>query len=119
MDYERPPVLEGRTIKFPTPCGSLYLTINEDKSKVREVRMRLGKVGYCQRLLLETIAILLSVILQSDIPRQKIIKALSHQMESGCGMGKIWYKGEYYNSCMDYAVEKILEEIALRENEEI
>lgn len=113
-EYSRPEVLDGYTLKMPTPCGSLYLTLNEDKEKLREVRMRIGKAGNCQRLLFETIAILISVLLQSNISRETIRKALHNQFESNCGNDKIRYKGEEYHSCIDYVVTKIFEDMASR-----
>ncbi len=112
--YKRPEVLEGRTIKLNTPCGAFYLTLNEDNNKLREVRIRIGKSGNCQRLLFETISILLSVLLQSDIPREKIKKILFHQLSGNCGNDKIWHGGDKYNSCIDYAITKIFEDLAGR-----
>ena len=114
QDYERPEVLEGRTIGLKTPCGGFYLTLNEDGNNLREIRMTLGKPGTCQRLLFETIAILLSVLLQSKIPREKIKKALYHQFEGNCGNNKSWHEGEEYHSCINFTITKIFEDMASR-----
>ncbi len=113
-EFERPEVLEGYTTKIPTPCGTFYLTLNEYDNKLCEVRMRIGKSGNCQRLLFETISILLSVLLQSNISKEKIQKILYHQFGSNCGNNKIRYKGEEYHSCIDYVITKIFEDMAGR-----
>lgn len=113
-NYNRPKVLEGRTIKLQTPCGGFYLTINEDEGKLREIRMRIGKAGNCQRLLFETISILLSVLLQTNIPREEIKKILYHQFEGNCGNDKIWNEGDKYDSCIDFVITKIFEDMGSR-----
>jgi ribonucleoside-diphosphate reductase alpha chain len=111
---ERPEVLNGYTQRLKTPCGSFYLTLNELDGKLFEVRMRIGKSGNCVRGLFEFSAILISVLLQAEISRDVIEKALGHQNESNCG-NKIYYKGEEYHSCVDYVVKKILEELLNRQ----
>ena len=112
-DFIRPEVLENYTSKIPTPCGSLYLTLCEHKNKLCEVRVTMGKSGSCARLLLETFALLISVLLQTNLPRQKIYKILFHQFEGGCG-NLIRFKGEEYNSCIDYIITKVFEDLAMR-----
>jgi ribonucleoside-diphosphate reductase alpha chain len=118
IDFKRPEVLKGYTPQVKTPCGTFFLTLNDDGEKLREVRMCIGKSGNCQRLLFETIALLISVLLQSGIPREKIAKTISNQLDSNCG-NKILYKGEEYSSCVDYSVKKIMEDMASREEIEI
>ena len=111
--FKRPEVLEGRTLKLNTPCGAFYLTLNEEEGNLREVRMLIGKSGNCVRGLFETIAILLSVLLQSDIPREKIKKTIFNQLECNCG-NRIYNDGQEYHSCIDFVVQKILEDMAGR-----
>lgn len=111
--FNRPETLEGYTQRLPTPCGDLYLTLNEDKGTLREVRATLGKSGSCYNILFQTIALLLSVMLQEGISREKIKRTLENQFEGSCGQS-IPYKGEVYHSCIDYIITKILEDMASR-----
>jgi len=111
--FNRPEVLEGYTSRASTPCGSFFLTLNDDGEHLREVRMCIGKSGNCVRMLFETIAILLSVMLQEDIAREKIAKILTKQMEANCGNCFV-IKGDKYTSCIDYVIHRILENMASR-----
>lgn len=106
-------VLEGTTEKLPTPCGSFFLTLNEQNGQLFEVCMRLGKQGNCSRALLNLISVLLSVILQSDLSRKEIGNILMKHMETNCG-NRIYFKGKEYHSCVDYAIQRMLEELASR-----
>lgn len=112
-DYERPEVLEGRSLQLSTPCGKFYLTLNSDEDKLREIRCTMGKSGSCVNIFFQTIALFISVMLQSNISRDKIKKTLLNQFEGSCGQ-VIWYKGERYNSCIDFIITKILEDLASR-----
>lgn len=116
--FKRPEVLEGHTIRHNTPCGHFYLTLNEHDGRLCEVRMGIGKSGNCQRLLFETLALLISVMLQSNIPREKIKKTILNQIGGNCGEVS-WNDGQKYHSCVDFAVTKILEDMASREEIEI
>ena len=113
-EFKRPDVLEGRTPRLSTPCGSLFVNLNYCDNKLREVQMTLGKSGTCQNLLFRTISLLLSVLLQSNVKREDIVKAISHQMEGHCGNGKIYYDGEEYYSCVDFVFKSMVEEMAAR-----
>ena len=112
--FKRPDVLDGYTTMAKTPCGSFFLTLNECDEKLCEVRMLIGKSGNCVRMLFETISILISVMLQENIPKEKITKTLLNQLESNCG-NTIWVNNEMYRSCIDYAVTKIIEDMESRE----
>jgi ribonucleoside-diphosphate reductase alpha chain len=114
QEIDRPESLEGRTIKLDTNCGSFFLTLNEHEGKLFEVRCLIGKSGNCQRNLFEVIGILLSVLLQSNIDRDKIRKILETHMEANC-TNTIWHEGDRYYSCVDFTVKKMLEEMAARE----
>ena len=112
-ELQRNEVLDGYTPKLETPCGSLYLTLNEQDDKLCEVRVTMGKSGTCMNIMLQTIALLISVMLQSGIPRDKIKKVLLNQFEGSCGQ-KIYYKGAEYHSCIDFMITKILEDMVAR-----
>ena len=113
MTFKRPEVLEGYTQKLETPCGDLYLTLNELERKLYEVRVTMGKSGTCMNIMQQTIALLLSVMLQSGISKEKIHKVLLNQFEGNCGNGT-FYKGERYHSCIDFMIKRILEDLASR-----
>ncbi len=110
---ERPEVLNGYSPKVDTPCGTLYLTLNELDNQLFEVRTTMGKCGSCFGIMLQTIALLLSVMLQEGIPKQRICDILFKQFEGRCG-NIIRYKGEEYYSCVDFIVQKIIEDMASR-----
>ena len=119
--FTRPEVLEGRTAKANTPCGSFFLTLNEYNNQLCEVRMLIGKSGNCVRMLFETIAILISVMLQENISKEKITKTLLNQLEANCGnpffSKDIDEKGNQvkYKSCIDFAITKIIEDMESRD----
>jgi ribonucleoside-diphosphate reductase alpha chain len=109
----RPEVLEGYTQRLETPCGDLYLTLNECENKLCEVRMILGKSGTCYNIVFQTIALLLSVMLQEGISKERIKEVLNKQFEGNCGQN-IYHSGILYHSCIDFMVKKLLEDMASR-----
>ena len=117
-DFIRPEVLDGYSPKLETPCGSLYMTLNECGNKLCEIKVTMGKSGTCMNIMLQTIALLISVMLQSNINKDKIKKALLNQFEGSCGQ-VIWYKGEKFHSCIDFLVQKVLEDLSARGEIEI
>jgi len=111
--WKRPEVMRGRSPKLNTPCGTLYLTLNEDGGILREVRINMGKSGSCIGIMFPTIALFISVMLQSNMSREKIKKTLLKQFDGNCGQ-VIWQEGERFSSCIDWIITKILEEMANR-----
>lgn len=111
MKWKRPDTLEGYTICQETPCGNFYLTLNHDNGKLVEVRMLIGKSGNCMRGAFEMIAILISTMLQSNIDREKLAKTLEKVMETDCGNTIYGSNEQKYDSCIDFAVKKIVEEL--------
>lgn len=112
--FIRPEFLEGYTPRLKTPCGSLFVNFNHCDNKLREVQITLGKSGTCQNLLFRTISLLISVLLQSNVKRDDIVKAISHQLEGHCGNGKIYNDGVQYHSCVDFVLKMMLEDLANR-----
>jgi len=119
MVWKRPETLEGSTTRLKTPCGSMFITMNDCDNKLCEVMLTLGKSGTCQNLLFRTISLLMSVMLQSGIPKDKIVKAISKQMEGNCGNGRIYFDGTQYYSCIDFVFKRIVEDLAIREEVKI
>jgi len=120
-DFKRPKVLYGSTPEVETPCGKLYLTFNhidEDKTKLVEVRGHFGKAGTCSLLGLDAICKLTSILLQSPLSRKKIIKKLRKQFLSTdkkeritCG-NPFEYAGKEYQSCGELLFSLVVDELS-------
>jgi len=64
-EVKRPRVLEGKTVKIKLTTGNLYTTVNfDDKGKVIEVFLNLGKSGSEEKAFAEAIGRLISLYLQ-------------------------------------------------------
>lgn len=65
---ERPKQYEGTTTRYKTACGWLYVTVNtDDQGNPMEVFAKMGKVGGCGSIFLESIGRTLSVALRSGV----------------------------------------------------
>lgn len=74
---KRNEVLQGRTYKVETSCGSLYVTANRNGGeKLFEVFCRMGKAGGCGEAQLEAIGRMVSLLLRSKIDTEVLIKQL-------------------------------------------
>ena len=112
---KRPTVLNGKTEKIKTGCGSLYLTINEDNNSPCEVRLQMGKSGSCVRSMLEVIGILISIIFQ-NVDHKIAIKSIKRHLR-GVSCGQEFREGDKrYSSCLDKIAQRILVELK-EENE--
>lgn len=90
---ERPEILDGRTHKFKTGCGSLYVTVNRDLAgDVHEVFTAHSKNSGCVAALLNALARVTSIALRSGVAPEAIIKTMLGQ---NCG------KCENITSCAD------------------
>jgi ribonucleoside-diphosphate reductase alpha chain len=108
----RPKVLDGRTIKMETGCGTLYITINEDQDGFFELFSTMGKAGGCAASQCEAIGRLVSLAWRSSIPTEEMVKQLSGiccHKHIGVGNDKIL-------SCAD-AIAKAIREFADPVNE--
>ena len=83
---KRPKEYNGKTQKYKTGCGALYVTLNRDEEgTLREVVLVLGKCGSCKNTDFYILGVLLSVLLQSDISDAKIKKTIKkHFVDSSC-----------------------------------
>ncbi len=100
----RPTVTKGRTIETKTGCGSLYITINEDRHGLAEVFIQLGKSGGCAASQTEAIGRLISIALRSWVSPESIIKQLKGIRCPYAGFDR----GTIVTSCAD-AIAKVLE----------
>ena len=108
---KRPETLEGKTLKASTDCGSFFLTLNKLDGELFEVRAELGKSGNCVKNLLHLVAVLYSVLLQSDIEKEELIKIIKKNCE-GVSCGNAFpINGTMYKSCVDWAAQQILREL--------
>ena len=108
---KRKEVLAGETIKAVTECGGMYLTLNKQDDELFEVRMEMGKSGNCVKSLLHVIAVLYSVLLQSDVESEDLIKAIkNHLLGVSCG-NHFMLKGRKHPSCLDWVARVILKEL--------
>jgi ribonucleoside-diphosphate reductase alpha chain len=101
----RPDVMEGFTRRIKTVCGNLYVTINHESGRIKEVFMSMGKSGTCARTQMEVTARLISIAINKDADIRKIVKSLK-------GIRCNSANGEYL-SCADgicIALEKFLDE---------
>jgi ribonucleoside-diphosphate reductase alpha chain len=72
----RAKVLHGKTHEIVTGCGSLFITINEDKEGLFELFTKLGKGGGCAASQNEMAGRLISAALRYGTPPEVIVKQL-------------------------------------------
>ncbi len=94
----------GSTRKMTTGCGSLYVTINEDKYGLFEVFATMGKGGGCAASQTEAVSRLISLALRSGIDREQLVK----QLKGVRCPNQAWEKGGRIYSCAD-AIAKAME----------
>jgi ribonucleoside-diphosphate reductase alpha chain len=101
---ERPKVLEGKTHKIATSCGTLYVTLNIlPDGKPFEVFAKLGKAGGCSACTTEALTRCISVGLRSGVD----LEEYHHTLENiGC-ISPTFSDGVKINSCPD-AIAKVL-----------
>ena len=108
---ERPDVVNGKTPRFQTNCGKLYITLNKIDEELGEVKIELGKSGHCQKTLLTFIGVLLSKLLQTEITQEELHKFLKKNgVEANCGQHFI-IKGAKYFSCLDLISRNCIDEL--------
>jgi len=77
LPKKREKLLKGKTIKQPTGCKALYITINADsEGNDFETFIKMGKQGSCINSYCEAIGRLASVILRAGLGKEIIIKHL-------------------------------------------
>ncbi len=104
INWKRPKVIPSKTEHIETECGTIHLTFGYEEDKLIEVRCTIGKSGICANVLLDSFAKLVSIALQSQMPRYKICEKLKKQFVGAkCNQGV---------SCVDVISQKIINELA-------
>ncbi|HUT54302.1 MAG TPA: vitamin B12-dependent ribonucleotide reductase [bacterium] len=98
-------MVQGRTRKMPTGCGSLYVTINEDEHGLFEVFTNMGKAGGCAASQAEAVSRLISLALRAGMKAEEIVRQLKG---ISCPQMTWWENGKKIHSCAD-AIAKAIE----------
>ena len=106
--FERPKMMEGRTLKLKLPQGGLYLTGNLVNGELKEVFVTLGKSGGDEKADAEALGRLISLYLQSGGDIKSVISTLKGIK----GKYVSWDEGTQLVSIPD-AVAKALELLTL------
>jgi ribonucleoside-diphosphate reductase alpha chain len=107
----RPSVTKGMTVRAPTGCGNLYVTINEDQRGLCEVFAQMGKGGGCAASQAEAVGRLISLALRSGIE----VEAILEELEGIRCPSPLMGAGGVVKSCPD-AISKAIEN-HLKENQ--
>lgn len=111
--FKRPKTIPSKTEHIETSCGTLHLTLGYHEDKLIEVRAMIGKNGTCGNVMLDTIAKLMSITLQSGLAKYKICEKMKKQFcEMNCGQDKFKWEEKEYTGCVDYIVKKVIEELS-------
>ena len=106
--FERPKMMEGRTLKLKLPQGGLYLTANLANGELKEVFVTLGKSGGDEKADAEAIGRLISLYLQNGGDIKSVISTLKGIK----GKYVSWDEGTQLQSIPD-AIGKALEILTL------
>jgi ribonucleoside-diphosphate reductase alpha chain len=106
--FERPKLMEGRTLKLRLPQGGLYVTANMDNGELKEVFVTLGKSGGDEKADAEALGRLISLYLQHGGDMKSVISTLKGIK----GKYVSWDEGTQLQSIPD-AIAKALELLTL------
>jgi ribonucleoside-diphosphate reductase alpha chain len=106
--FERPKVMEGRTLKLRLPQGSIYLTANLVEGEIKEVFVTLGKSGADENADAAALGRLISLYLQHGGDIKNVISTLKGIK----GKYVSWDEGTQLQSIPD-AIAKALELLIL------
>lgn len=107
IQFERPRVMEGKTIKLRLPQGAIYVTANFIEGELKEVFVTLGKSGGDEKADAEALGRLISLYLQHGGDVKNVISTLKGIK----GRYSAWDEGIQLLSIPD-AVAKALEILA-------
>lgn len=104
MYTTRPKQLSGKTYRYITSCGKIYITIDRDEQGIKEIFTTLGRSGCCSRATNESLARCVSIGLQHGVKVEDYIQTLK-----GIRCDKPMLGQEHILSCPD-ALAKCLEQ---------
>ncbi len=111
LEYRRPKEIKSKTEAISLlNCGTLHLTIgyldeiDDVYGRVTEIRAVIGKGGIPCNILLDSWAKAISMLLQSPMPRYKIIKKVKKQFVGVTCAGE-------KESCVSIIAEKLIKEL--------
>lgn len=109
VKWKRPDVLPSETIKVKTNEGTLYLTFVYEDKKLVEIRGSIGKAGSFSNRGIDNDCKFISIILQSQMSRDKIIKKFNKQFaEMPSGIDPFEFEGRKYTCCTDLIVKYVI-----------
>ena len=76
LEFDRPRVMVGKTLKLKLPQGGLYVTANIEGERIKEVFVTLGKSGGDEKADTEAIGRLISLYLQEGGDVKNIVSTL-------------------------------------------
>jgi len=97
--------LSSYTLKKPFGCGTLYITVNHDQTKLKRIFIAVGKTGVCQRALQEALGRLISIMLEESDGSPETLERLYHTLtgircdKGMAGVGRL--------SCIDAVAQEI------------
>ena len=110
--WKRPKEIGGQTEKIATNEGSLFFTKNYDNGRLREIRGVISKGGTLGMVMVDTFCKLISIILQSPIPKYKIIKKFKKQFtDMNVGIDKFKHNEKEYSWTVDFIIKDVIEEL--------
>jgi ribonucleoside-diphosphate reductase alpha chain len=107
-EFERPKMMEGRTVKLRLPQGGIYVTANVDNGELKEVFVTLGKSGGDEKADAEALGRLISLYLQHGGDIKNVVSTLKGIK----GKYVSWDEGTQLQSIPD-AIAKALELLTL------
>lgn len=99
FDIDDCEMLEGYTRKVVFGCGTVYITVDQINLKPVRIFIRVGKAGHCERILLEAVGRLVTIMLERGHPYDRIIHTLSGLRCDKGTVGKL--------SCMDALAKEL------------
>lgn len=107
----RPKALTGKTHKWVTNCGNIYVTVNRDEVGIKEVMLKLGKAGNCIPSWCEALSRVISVALQCGADVEEIRKTLQGIR---CQSPMMFPEEDRVLSCPDCVASVLGEELGIK-----
>ena len=111
-EWKRPKELKGHTEKIITEEGTLFFTKNYEDDKLIEVRGWIGRTATLGSIMVDSVCKFISIILQSQMPRYKIVKKFKKQFtDMNIGMPTFKHDDKEYGWSVDFIIKQVIEEL--------